>query len=948
MNSFSQNVEFSKENFEDNPEGYNTAFRSVNRGVEYFGQAYYQKALEFLLDANAFNPNNAELNFLIGNCYLNTIYKGKALKFLQKSFELDKEYSYKINFILGEAYQHNYKFNKAKEEYYKFKLYLPDDSLAVWDELIEKKISECNNGIDIMMNPSDGLIIKLNDINSDEADYAPVITGDGKTIYFTSRRKGSSEGEIDFQDNQPYEDIYYSEKKGHKWTEPQKLVSPINTKYHDATVGVSSDGNELYIYRGQVNGGDLFSSKKENDIWSEPKPLPSSINTKGQENSASISRDNKTLYFISNKEGGVGGKDIYVANRDGKDNWINVKSIGETINTKYDEDGVFITASQNVIYFSSNGHKTMGGYDIFYSVRESDSTWSEPINMGYPINSPDDDIFFYVTNDETQGYYSSLRRGGEGGKDNYTIRFSETDDEIYIATETVFDCPNECMQELCVTLDVSYFEDKKGEFLKYEWVLGDGTIKYGSKIKYCYERSGKYHVVLNTITKGGIRTENIKSADIVVEGEQVGRAIISSLDYALIGTEITFDGKNSFYSGGIVTDYLWAFDNGITYNSEVCIQGFDTAGAYQVDLSILALTDQEDSCCYTKANKEINVFNDKKELQEYLISQKNKGGFGDKFIDNAIGLYMFNSVAIDSITGQPIADAKIVLEADNDSIIFTELTDMNGKASYILDHSKDYKVSIVAEGYQEMNYIHSTDYKTENEFSRDTFRILEEEGYLLFAKIHNKETGEPIENLKVRIVDIETGKIICNTRTDERGYFEYQTVNTPDSVKYELLIQKEGNLEKAIFLPLVFSDKKAYNLMEFASLDLEAIYIEDIDLQPIYFEFDSWDIVAEAAIELDKIAKILKDNPAVVIELSSHTDCQGESDYNMLLSKRRAEASINYIVSKEIDASRIVGKWYGETRPNINCDCEPNSLNRCSIASNKLNRRTEFKILRLK
>ncbi len=423
-----QNVEFVRSNFKGK-KGFSKAYMHFLDGRDAYEQNVYYEAIENLEKAYEFNPDNAELNFMLGDCYLHTIYKAKALKYLKRAVELDPEVDDKIFFKLAQAYQYNYKFKEAKNEYYHFKMALNPEELYVWDSVITKKMDECDVGIMLMANPTNGMVVNLKTINSEYSDYAPIVTGDGKMMYFTSRRKGSTGGKIDYNDMQYFEDIYYSIKKGYRWQPPVNVGPPINTKKHDATVGISTDGQILFIYRGEKNGGDIYFSVKKDTVWSEPRPLPSPINTQYHENSASLAYDNRTLYFISDRPGGYGGKDIYMTTMNDDSTWSDPVNLGPTINTPYDEDGVFIHPDNKTLYFSSKGHKTMGGYDIFFSVKDKTGKWTTPQNLGYPINTPDDDIFFVTTASGEQGYYTSVRIDGTGMKDIFVINYPSTEND---------------------------------------------------------------------------------------------------------------------------------------------------------------------------------------------------------------------------------------------------------------------------------------------------------------------------------------------------------------------------------------------------------------------------------------------------------------------------------------------------------------------------------------
>jgi outer membrane protein OmpA-like peptidoglycan-associated protein len=204
---------------------------------------------------------------------------------------------------------------------------------------------------------------------------------------------------------------------------------PVNTELHDAAVGVSVDGHSLILFRGFVGDGDLFLSDNDGFNWSTPIAFPQGINSKFHESSACFAPDGRTLFFVSDREGGKGGRDIYKATlSEGSVKWSEAINLGNTINTIYDEEGVFMHPDGKTLYFSSKGHNTIGGYDIFKSVLLDNKTWSEPINLGIPLNTPGDEIFYQLSADGSTGYLSSYRKDGFGDKDIYRVKFSNSKD----------------------------------------------------------------------------------------------------------------------------------------------------------------------------------------------------------------------------------------------------------------------------------------------------------------------------------------------------------------------------------------------------------------------------------------------------------------------------------------------------------------------------------------
>jgi outer membrane protein OmpA-like peptidoglycan-associated protein len=275
-------------------------------------------------------------------------------------------------------------------------------------------------------------------INSPVADHGVLVTADGERMLFTSRRPDGPNARINKATNEHFENIYESRLVNGRWTEPAMLPPPVNTDGNDATLGLFNDGRTLLIYRDHNGAGDIWQTKRTGDNWSEPIKLGPHINTPHHESSAWFSFDRQWMYFVSDRpDDNVGGQDIYRSRWDPVANdWGPAENLGPDVNSPYDEDGVFVHPDGRTIYFSSKGHNSMGGYDIFRSSLGDDGRWSRPENLGWPINSPDDDLFFMLTADGSMGYFSSIRAGGLGEDDLYSVDFSvaeETGDLVSAA-----------------------------------------------------------------------------------------------------------------------------------------------------------------------------------------------------------------------------------------------------------------------------------------------------------------------------------------------------------------------------------------------------------------------------------------------------------------------------------------------------------------------------------
>jgi outer membrane protein OmpA-like peptidoglycan-associated protein len=420
-----KNVEFSKANFKNNTSGFKTAIKHLNEGTNKYFSLFYNKALAEYLTANKFNPNNAELNARIADCYLNSSDKSKAVEYFEKSYSLSTEMDGFYVYMMASAYHFEKKFDEAIKYYRLSKT--KKHKVVVrgrFSDDADKKIKECTYAKKLIQSPINVKIEHLSDaINTEHQEYVPVITADESEIFFTSRRPNSTGGNIDGSIGDYFEDIYYSEKVDGEWSTAVNMGAPVNSEFHDATVGLSLDGQQLFLYRDNKKGvGNIYVSKRKGNSWSNPEELPEPINSKNQETSACYSPDGNTIYFVSNRPNGQGGKDIYKSTKNKDGLWSNAENLGPIVNTLEDEDAVFLHPDGKTLYFSSTGHNTMGGYDVFKTVY-SKGRWSKPENIGYPVNTADDDVCFVLTASGDYGYYTSIKASGQGKRDIYKVSF---------------------------------------------------------------------------------------------------------------------------------------------------------------------------------------------------------------------------------------------------------------------------------------------------------------------------------------------------------------------------------------------------------------------------------------------------------------------------------------------------------------------------------------------
>ena len=392
----------------------------------YRSTSAYIQARDAYLQVLDYDPDNLKANYMAGRLYLETVNKEKATQYLVKAYSIKPDYTFDLLYLIGRSYQFGLDFDNAISYYNQYldkisaqKGYKGADFVPA-DE-VNQRIKECNTGKKLVASPLNYNITNVGDgVNSEWPDYGPTIDENETMLIFTSRRKQGNMNENVYDDNFPYEDIYISRKSGDTWGPAQNMGPVINTPYFESSLTLTKDGKQLYLYL-DTNAGDIYVSNLKSDgSWSAPVPLEGNINSSYKETSVSISPDGNVIYFASDRPGSIGGLDLYYSIKNKRGLWLDIKNMGPIINTPEDDDFPFIDYDSKTLYFSSQGHDGMGGFDIYKSVYDSaKKDWISPVNIGYPMNTPDNDISFIATKDGKRGYFSSVREDGFGYQDIY-------------------------------------------------------------------------------------------------------------------------------------------------------------------------------------------------------------------------------------------------------------------------------------------------------------------------------------------------------------------------------------------------------------------------------------------------------------------------------------------------------------------------------------------------
>jgi Tol biopolymer transport system component len=419
-----QHPELTRDGFPGDRQAYTEARQLLREGNRLYdaGWARRVEALQPYLQAHALIPGHPWLNARIGEIYLGQKEPSKALDYLRQAGSLEEAPPVTF-YLLGQAMALQHEPGAAIDYFNQYRRMLSPEEVRDPLAEIEKRILECQHALVLMHEPVRVRVERLGgDINSPYDDYNAVPGPDGTPLYFTSRRPLDDDARRDRQDHRFYENIFVAEATSEPSGRVSPLERPLNTRSHSAAVAMDPEGQWLVTYQG-IQGGDLYLSEREGTGWSRPRPVRR-INSRHQNTHAAITSDGNTLYFISDRPGGYGGRDIWTSSRDRRGRWAEPVNLGPVVNTEYDEEGLFLGPDDRTLYFSSRGHNSMGGFDVFVTQFEGGS-WSAPQNLGYPINTAFDELFFSLTENGRAAYISTRRPGDEGVWNIYRIRIME-------------------------------------------------------------------------------------------------------------------------------------------------------------------------------------------------------------------------------------------------------------------------------------------------------------------------------------------------------------------------------------------------------------------------------------------------------------------------------------------------------------------------------------------
>jgi len=437
-----QNVEFKDANFKDKKEDLKKAKEAIKKGDQFLKEGNelilqtknpgknFDLAIQNYLIAQTLNPNNADVNFKLGNAYIYTNEKYKAVKHIERAYELDPECDPKMKFFYGMAMHLKGQYDLAVQNFQSFETSRKAED---WNKFIDKYKKECLEAKKITAKNERVWVDNLETINSSADDFNSCIVTDGSQLIFTSNRNnGHPANDVGKYDL----DIYVSNNNAGVWSKPNPIGAPLNSMNDESCSNLSYDGNKLLIYKNDPGNFDIYESKLMGANWEAAKPLHRQFNSTANQTYAAYEPNDMKIYFLTDKEGAAeNGTEFYTSGAYDRSHTNYGVPVRESpICSRFNEGSIYLHPDNETMYFTSQGFNSIGGYDIFVSYKKQ-GQWGEPINLGYPINTPYDETFVAMTASGKYAYIASNREGGQGGLDIYKVTFWGPEKKLITDTE---------------------------------------------------------------------------------------------------------------------------------------------------------------------------------------------------------------------------------------------------------------------------------------------------------------------------------------------------------------------------------------------------------------------------------------------------------------------------------------------------------------------------------
>ena len=894
-----------------------SSLAQMSKGDKYYDNGEYIKAIPcYKKETRSKNTTRQqEALFKLANSYKLVNQYAKAEESYRKLIELNPDQSKEVVYNYAQILKANNKYEEAVEQYTKYVKMSPNDDAA------KNALKFCREIKYYLSRPIEYSVQNIESINTEKSEFSPFVLN-SKLMFIAEKEQFDFVNyAVDDHSGEPYMNMYVADIEGFEVKKSKTFSKKINSFYHDGPGSLTADGQTLYFTRvsyiqkkGFVNRSKIYSASNSGKSWKNIKPIELNSDDYSIAH-PSISADNTTLYFTSDMPGGYGGKDLYMSKKEG-DAWGAPVNLGPDINTSGDE--MFPTIRKDgVLFFSSNGLPGFGGLDI-YSAKKMSNKWILQRNEGLDINSSTDDFGITFLND-TVGYFSSNRAGGKGSDDIYLYQFTNKSMVVsgtVLYTENIKDFAKGkkvlLLDEMGNVVD-SMYTDAKG-FFAFKNLEGDKKFMaavveedpelVGKARFYLAENDSVIHRVTSKYKDTRFVFRNLPIdpnglPDLYTEDDLVfagtlrvgdnGDPLINTKmklvnDYGDVVEEATTNEYGAFAFRNIPSDqnYLVALEEGDVKLAEG---------------TKIVLTN--------KAGKDVRTFYKGKGKFTFKVLTVDKTLLEDmdaEDVNLVMGIYgyMYDQ------DKKPIANAKIKVKEEDGSNEQEWSTTANGRFNFKnLDAEK--------------NYIFET---SENDPSLSNVKRI----YIADSK-----------GRIYKVVDMMGGKFSFKILEVDKFSIGEFVVDDPSLKIAEIKKQKE-------LVAKTPKEVKPKETKPVATIKQEEPEEESemtvTIVENIYYAYGDYSIGDEGKAILDKAADALTDYPKLVMEISSHTDSQSSSEFNLGLSKKRAQTAVDYLVKKGISRSRLKATGYGETRLLNHCDDGVE----CTDAEHKVNRRTEFKI----
>jgi outer membrane protein OmpA-like peptidoglycan-associated protein len=862
-------------------------FPQMSKGDKFYEQNRYFKAIPYYINASKKQVNKQKANLKLADSYRKVNEYEKAENAYRNALSADPNVDPQVHYDFASVLKANAKYDEALQQYDLYLKQKPNEEQA-------KKVKKFCAEIKYWQSrPKEYEVKNVENLNTANAEFCPIFVNN-KLMYVAEKTTFDF---VEFEKNdyngQPFLNMYIAEVSGAKAGKSKTLSKKLNSEAHDGPISVSADNKTIYFTRvtgggKKANTAKIYTALGHDRTWHDTKPFQYN----SEEYSVahpSISDDNKWLFFTSDMSGGYGGKDIWVCKRNGE-SWDKPVNLGPDINTSGDEMFPYIKKN-GVLYFSSNGLPGYGGLDV-YTAKQVDGKWLLQRNEGLSVNSSYDDFGISFMND-TLGYFSSNRLGGKGKDDIYFFHFV---DKSLIISGTVLLTENA------------------------------GDPAKGVKVTL-QEENGTIVETVKTNDKGFFQFKNL-------DADKKYMAVIDNSDPQ-------FTGKARYYLA----------DEDYVIHRVTNKEGSNKFVFKNLPVDPNGLPDLYTNDDLTLAGNLLYGENPSKPLKNTKLVLKND--FGDVLEEattNEFGAFTFRNIPSDQNYIISMGESDISLP-ENTKIT---LTNKGGK-----------EIKTFYSGSGKFNFkVLSSDKNTITEMNADDDNLIMD----IFGFVYD-ENKKPVSNAKLRLREDSKGGEVSEIATSANGKFNFRNLRADKNyifeaddkdpvlsgVKKMYIADSKGRIYKVItkngegkFSFKVIDADKAL-LGEFVVDDpwlavLELKHNKEKEeltiVENIYYEFGSFKFDEAGQKVLDKVITVLNSNPKLFIELSSHTDSRSSDEFNLALSKKRAEYAVSYMIAKGINKKRLKAIGYGETKLLNKC---ANNVE-CTDEEHKVNRRSEFKI----